>query len=166
MKKLLLFMLGWVWISCLSAQTQTLRANLDKSTTVEMTVRMENDIAYVRRAAIPFDAAAKHGIHDLAGVEFGEGTITIPKNGETYWIVPFNTQMEAINAVSFFHHFCFRCNCMENGECKTFKRECYLYTCDACILTLYVCNPDKNPSGKAVSTGPFVILNALQIIYE
>lgn len=155
-------MLGWVWISCLSAQTQTLRANLDKSTTVEMTVRMENDIAYVRRAAIPFDAAAKHGIHNLAGAKLGEGTIELPNDGGTYWLVSFNGQIQEINRP----RLCFDCRCMNvGGQCETRGPECYLGNCGTCLLILYPCYL-MPPNSQPLIQGPVILLKAKSIIQE
>ncbi len=161
MKKLLLFMLGWVCISCLSAQTQTLRANLDKSTTVEMTVRMENDIAYVRRAAVPFDAAAKHGIHNLAGAKLGEGTIELPNDGGTYWLMSFDGQIQEINRP----RLCFNCMCMYSGECEIRGPECYLGSCDMCLLVIFPChlNPMHN---QPLTQGSVALIKAKSIIQE
>lgn len=154
-------MLGWACASSLSAQTQTLRANLDKNTTVEMTIRMENDIAYVHRSPVGFDAAAKHGIHNLAGAKFGDGTIELPNDGGTYWLISFAGQIQEFNSP----RLCFTCKCMDTGECETYGPECYLGSCYSCLLIIYPCYL-KPPINKPLMQGPATLLKAKSIVQE
>lgn len=155
-------MLGCACMSCLSAQTQTLRANLDKNTTVEMTVRMKNGNAYVHRAEVPFDAAAKHGIYDLAGAKFGEGTIELPDDSETYWLMSFNGQIHEMN----MPRLCFECKCMDSGgECETRGPECYLGSCNMCLLIIFPCYLEPQ-NRQPLMQGPAILLKAKSIIQE
>lgn len=161
MKNLLLIFLGWVCTTGIFAQTHTLRANLDANRTVEMTVRIENQIAYVSRQAVPFDASAKHGIHDLAGAEFGEGTIALPNDGGSYWAVPFDGEIQEINRPLL----CFNCICIDKNECDVVGRTCYIGSCYSCLLALFPCNMTPN-QGQILIQGPFTLIKAGSIVLE
>jgi hypothetical protein len=165
MKNLLMIFLGWVCTTSISAQTHTLRATVDQATTVEMTVRIENNIAYVHRSPVAFDATAQHGIADLAGVEIGDGTITIPDDGERYWIVPYDAQVEAFTPT--FTYLCLKCYCMEGpGTCKIIQNGCYFETCNVCMLVLYPCTAVLVEKNQILLKGPFAILKASEIVIE
>ena len=164
MKNLLLIFLGCAVATCLQAQTQTFTSNIDQAGTVKMTVRIQNNIAYVHRTTVPNDATLGSSIFNMAGVEIREGVITVPEDGGIYWIVPFDGSVSEIGIQPSY--YCIDCVCVDQGRgvCRIEGRSCFLNTCNGCALLVFPCI--KGSQGSPIFTGPFALVKAGQVVSE
>lgn len=162
MKTLFLILLVWATASGLNAQSQTFKGNIDRSTTVEMTIRIKNDIAYIHRSTLPFDAKVGSGIFNTTDLLLTDKVISAPMDGATYWIVPFDGNVHEFTVEP--PYFCYDCACLDEGSCDSDGKRCYIDSCNTCALLVYPCG--YRAGLNFIFSGSFALVKAREVRSE
>jgi len=144
------------------SQTYIAEAQATASSTKRMTISFQNQVAHVSREDIAFDPNILSGIKDFASLGIVNGLFTIPDDGSTYWLVPFQGY-EASVATS--GDWCVDCFCQETGQvgqtpkCNLKSSNCG-GSCGGCSTLTKPCG------GTTALQGSFAIVRANQIVFD
>lgn len=175
MKKLIYFILICGYMPILHAQNYVLQARAADNTCRQLNIRIEQGIAYVHLSDIPEDALLTPMVYDLSGLGIQDGTITIPEDGNTYWLVNFDNPEMGTPVEET--RICVKCKCLDQEPgCRLTERYvngrhdvgCANYGCNACMLYRVPCglrSMSGDPSGDTIA-GSFAIIKANKIVFE
>ncbi len=144
------------------SQTFTANTQTGPNTYSKMTVQIQNGVASITRQELNLSAGITlAGISDFANVGIVNGRFTIPNDGITYWLVPF----QGTSALqSNGGNYCIDCFCQgQGGETPS----CNLKVNNICGGSCGGCKAVTRPCDGAVSLeGAFAIIKASQVIFN
>lgn len=118
-------------------QDGTYLSEVDSSTYVAMTIRMDGDTAYVFRKPFPRDTAIGSAVYYLSDLKFASNRVTIPSTGN-YWFIPFSDTLPTLLPKSITMQE--SCNPMSSCTCPQPPSACSCYSsgdgANSCVYTV------------------------------
>jgi hypothetical protein len=160
MKILLVVLIGVIAPLCGFAQQYITEAKTGASRFRRLTINIRNNIAYVTRQVAPLNSKTTTYLSNFANVSIVNGKFTVPTDGNSYWIIPFEggTAHKLNSGI-----WCIDCFCEgqegQFAECNLRYKTCG-GSCSACTMEIRVCDSLESHQGR------MAIIKASQVVFE